>query len=145
LLAQLPRVQRHATQLDMLAKLKRMAPFTKDAEHEFLVNMYKLRGTFAAPTPGGGDLSEMVQESTDVTDGSRRKSGGAAMFEKLTRGATLEDLGFDAGNVANARSTQRVVEVYERRARGRSERASGASARAERARERSERGSEASA
>jgi hypothetical protein len=76
----------------------------------------------------------MVQESTDVTDGSRRKSGGAAMFEKMTRGATLEDLGFDAGNVANARSTQRVVEVYERRARGRSEQASEASAGAKRAR-----------
>jgi len=35
-----PQMPRHATQLDMLSKLKRMAPFTKDAEHEYLVNMY---------------------------------------------------------------------------------------------------------
>ena len=41
-----PKRQRHAVQLDQLAKLQRMTDFSEEAEHEFLVNMYKLRGTF---------------------------------------------------------------------------------------------------
>jgi hypothetical protein len=37
-----------AIQLDMLNKLKKLTPFDKEQEHEFLAEMYKFRGSYAA-------------------------------------------------------------------------------------------------
>ena len=45
-----PKIHRHATQLDMLKKLKKLAPFDREMEHEFLVVSYgktNYRGTAA--------------------------------------------------------------------------------------------------
>ena len=62
---------RHATQLDMLRKLKRMAPFDRAAEHEFLVNMYKLRGSYVSSSA----ISNV--ERIQVRSGKERRTAGA--------------------------------------------------------------------
>jgi len=66
-----PKVARHATQLDMLRKLKRMAPFDRAAEHEFLVNMYKLRGSYVSSSA----ISNV--ERIQVRSGKERRTAGA--------------------------------------------------------------------
>ena len=43
-LSKRPKIAKHSSQLDMLAKLKRLGTFDKDAEHEFLVSCVELRG-----------------------------------------------------------------------------------------------------
>lgn len=82
-----PKVARHATQLDMLRKLKRMAPFDKAAEHEYLVNMYKLRGSYVSH----GKNLERVQSinSGTMRNMERRGSFTTSIFEGLQKGLKL--------------------------------------------------------
>lgn len=90
--ARRPKVVRHATQLDMLNKLKRMAPFDAAAEHEFLVNMYKLRGSYISE---GGGLATGRQSSgfnsyIESIGEERRGSVSEKIFEKISAGVKVK-------------------------------------------------------
>ncbi len=81
-----PKVARHATQLDMLRKLKRMAPFTREAEHEFLVNMYKLRGTFISHGQHE-EQNDTGNKSASRKDSSQRRASFTAnVFDRVSTG-----------------------------------------------------------
>ena len=105
--ARRPKVARHATQLDMLNKLKRMAPFDGAAEHEFLVNMYKLRGSYISEG-GGVDTARQSSGFRSFHESSadgRRGSVSEKIFDKISSGAKVKV----DGQICNTRGSMKKI------------------------------------